>query len=87
MKAYRSECSGPQFFQALMQVFLLQLETRHVLSLHLRGRLLTNSSNGSGALLRGVTRFHNSVTGINSSSLQVQKAKCGFKDLLDKVQI
>ena len=34
-----------------------------MLSLHLRGRLLTNSSYGAGVLLRGVTRFYNMQTG------------------------
>lgn len=41
----------------------LQLESRNVLSLHLRGRLLTNSSYGAAVLLRGVTRFNSLVTG------------------------
>ena len=42
----------------------LQLETEHVISLHLRARLLTNTSFGAGVLLRAVTRFYNMQTGL-----------------------
>ena len=34
-----------------------------MISLHLRARLLTNTSFGAGVLLRAVTRFYNLQTG------------------------
>lgn len=41
----------------------VQLEMDHFISLHMRSRLLTNTSSGAGVLLRGVARFYNLQTG------------------------
>ena len=41
----------------------MQAELDNVVSMHLRSRLLTNSSEGAAVFLRAVTRFHLQLQG------------------------